>query len=523
VLNTFHRVLHAEEQSSTKLKSDLKEDCVKMRSRFFIFFLTSAVMIFLPSSWVGGIGEADTGILESLDQPGGVIDILSAPEYLDAAETSAPLPRQHKEIPIESYVSIFDAVKYAPANSTLVLNSHIVVHSDLTISSLAVESGGILIPDNGVTVTVSSLTRSPSSHWISGSGKVLIGDQTSVMVDWFGTVADGRTDDSAAIQKAVNALNSSGGRLLQFGNRNYGMSSTVTFPPHLGFVTIKAEGATFTLNSDIVAFDLNPELNSSTDFWNNTRNVLTWIGGMCNGSKLQNPKTATFLKILSWHDVLVQRVQVQGCNKGIWYEGGDTVKIRDSWFTNNVYDLYHSHLDTSGFGLQVVIIDGCRFIGKSVYGTENHILVRGAWNSYTITSSIFASQGITKIDISDSPVGYSAQGFLFQGNYIEQSVLGDVGLYFHNVYGTTIQGVAILANRFQSGSVVGLKMDNVLGAKISANVFNQTAACGGTPISIGYESSNIIVDDSNVLSTAPIVVENQLSRVITPPAVYGRK
>jgi len=79
--------------------------------------------------------------------------------------------------------------------------------------ALYMPNGAILSVDNGITLTIQSSLEAGSYQIFSGTGTVDIQREAAILSInpfWFGVKADGSTDDSAALQRAITTADGSG-------------------------------------------------------------------------------------------------------------------------------------------------------------------------------------------------------------------------------------------------------------------------------------------------------------------------
>lgn len=108
----------------------------------------------------------------------------------------------------------------------------------------------------------------------------------------FGAVGDGVTDDSGAIQAAVNAVSTSRGGVVYFPpNRSYYVGSTISLPvttTNMAALTFHGYGATLTTDQAISIFQRLPSSQSQANTYASSRvNIfgLTFIGDNTTGQK----------------------------------------------------------------------------------------------------------------------------------------------------------------------------------------------------------------------------------------------
>jgi hypothetical protein len=92
--------------------------------------------------------------------------------------------------------------------------------------------GGSLNPAAGTTLTINGPFHASSDFIFGGAGSVVISRPDKVYVQWFGAKGDGTTDDTVAVQRAVNAAGSAGAYFPCGGT--YILSSTITLPSSAG-------------------------------------------------------------------------------------------------------------------------------------------------------------------------------------------------------------------------------------------------------------------------------------------------
>ncbi|HEX7828656.1 MAG TPA: glycosyl hydrolase family 28-related protein [Thermoanaerobaculia bacterium] len=95
-------------------------------------------------------------------------------------------------------------------------------------------AGGVLQPANGVTITVNGPIVAPLkkvfANALAGQGTIALKNSDLVHVRWFGAKGDGATDDTAAIQAAINcAINSGLYCVVLLGSGTYKTTSTITY------------------------------------------------------------------------------------------------------------------------------------------------------------------------------------------------------------------------------------------------------------------------------------------------------
>lgn len=168
-----------------------------------------------------------------------------------------------------AYDSFAEAITYIGTSDakTLYITTQHRITSNTTIPSnisLVVLKGGSFAIDSGVTLTINGAFSAGRYQVFSGSGSVAFGAHTEVFPEWFGALADGATDDTAAFTKAIAA-----GSIIDLAGKTFRITTKLIFNVANQTIrngTLKFDGvnterlANITANSvtfDAVTFDGN--------------------------------------------------------------------------------------------------------------------------------------------------------------------------------------------------------------------------------------------------------------------------
>lgn len=91
---------------------------------------------------------------------------------------------------------------------------------------LSFEPGAVIEAEAGVAITFREVIEAGESYQIIRNGRVVMEKNNICYPEWFGAVADGKTDCTAAIQQAINSLAGGYGKIV-FAGKKYLVSDTI--------------------------------------------------------------------------------------------------------------------------------------------------------------------------------------------------------------------------------------------------------------------------------------------------------
>lgn len=148
------------------------------------------------------------------------------------------------EVKIED--SFSEAIeRIGSSERTLLVSDTQTISASLTVPSnvvLKFIDGGVLSIDSEVTLTINGPVDAPLRQIFSRTGKVVFGRNSpeKIYPQWWGAKGDGKTDDTSAIQKAIDSIpgGDGGGGLVFFPPGIYNVSSPIKLKQGLSLVGV---------------------------------------------------------------------------------------------------------------------------------------------------------------------------------------------------------------------------------------------------------------------------------------------
>jgi len=271
----------------------------------------------------------------------------------------------------------------------------------------------------------------------------------SVNVKDYGAVGDGSTDDTAAIQAAINYASSIGATLI-FPTGVFKCLSTLIFKNNVSYqgAGLSASGLIGTVisyagTSD--AIQINNPINSSTSAYINIRNIYVFCTTKTSGKAAIADVGSTYLNL--------ENVRVYGNDYGVILDQSEVVSIRNCnigvttagtaglWLVNNAA---HT-IGASAFFTNRITVDGCQFDA----GSTGQCIADDGGVSHTFTNNNFNGGG-TGIRCTN------VQGLLISGNEFEAATNNSISFNtttLASATGNYCTTVTVNSNYFSSSTV----------------------------------------------------------------------
>jgi parallel beta-helix repeat protein len=377
---------------------------------------------------------------------------------------------------------------------------------------------------------------------------------STVNVETFGAVGDGVTDDTVAIQAALDLAHTSGGGLIQFTpGKTYAVTNFLVV---YDYTTIYAYGATIKSvgNTGILRNFLSTETFSGYGGHSHIQ-VLggTWDGNAFNGTNGSVTAETNVMGFIHCEDITVRDARIMNVSSahGIEFnstDGGRALNCLFLGYRDNTSDASRTFSEAIQIDLALsgsaaiglfdntpsknILVDGCK-VGASTRcgsfgrGVGSHKAANGvyyygiqivnnrfddvahqgvygfAWRRVVIANNIVFNSGLSGIQLSrPDPVaeGYSANGknVSITGNTID-SAGDDSGIRVYGATGATWDQVAITGN-----SVLGLSTDTSNGIHVE---FCSRPTVTGNTIN-GTASTGIVVFDCSAANVSANTIRN---------------
>lgn len=345
------------------------------------------------------------------------------------------------------------------------------VLSAITGANVDVDADKLALVDDSADatkyITVKELIANTTSFTAFGSGAVSRSVQSELRdlylnVKGFGAVGDGVTDDTAAIQAAMTAAKTAGGRIVYFPTGTYLCASQLSITGGQG-LHLKGEAATgsvMTGGSTIkYSGTATPFLTLGSGASNSTRTLIEDLNVYYTSGSF----TGTLVKAVgSGLEISRAMLSGSGSSTGLYLldlDSSSTIRLRSVEFHNCQYGI--SGQDSGGAGsCNAVEISGCLFnSGLTVAGIRNP---GQAWHiSGTVFEALADLTGAAIVtDAACTAVGTSLIG-CWLGDASSNTVYTWIkwkgrglvvkGCYIHGNGGLTATGIALVAGATSFG------------------------------------------------------------------------
>ena len=320
----------------------------------------------------------------------------------------------------------------------------------------------------------------------------------------YGAAGDGTTDDTTAIQNAIDAAEAAGGGTIYFPRGTYKITATLvanTSAAHLQFLGDGNQYGPSVIKqvSNLTALSLPDDFNTHDTQAALIRNL-----------RISGPTTSssTVYGVSAYADCHLDRVGIDGFYQGLRLGSHSYYStIAGCMFSNN----YDSGVYLNGGNN--CVIDRCRFIGGSTgptpygLGAQSHaVVVLGSIGTRIINSSIeqYGSTGILVEGGGPTNSTWGSLGTVIVGNYFETAVTGALAAIYLG-YADQVNTVLIAGNYIQGGTVSGcwsIDANKAANVTIEANDIGFTAANNNTHGAVrgGANASKFMLINNRIYS-----------------------
>jgi hypothetical protein len=349
------------------------------------------------------------------------------------------------------------------------------------VSSAATSAANVsFIGFKGQIGNVENLASATGSDWIgftqSGTGAVAISAQDKlrqfISVKDFGALGDGITNDTAAIQAAINSLGSIGGTLW-FPSGNYIVSTSITASCPITVIGsgISASVITSTTaNIDVLTFSKWFSISHISFSVANTSNAIVQSASSSNHqqSEIRNclcTSANNFFVTYSPLEFVIDGNWITGTTAGIWFNSVAHPDQGDCYITNNTF--IPAGNGTSA-GIRITYGSGIYITANKFNGSGYaHIKFDGTnGGDYIIANNSLEGQPTYAIDLSPTALGGISK-ILINSNQFS----GDVTAHVHinGSYRTTVTDNTF--NNVTPSTGIGVHLVTCRYALITGNMF----------------------------------------------------
>ena len=312
------------------------------------------------------------------------------------------------------------------------------IKKDIVIKdNMSISPGAVIMPDDGVTVTVEGQIDAGKYKIFGEGGEFVINTENECCPEWFGAKADGKTDSTVAIQKAIDSFSDGCGTVV-FSSGTYIISDSLRISEGQCFLTLR--GTTGKIR----------ESTPSIIIADRKKPALEIKGASAGGTFDGNLEGVTVSHLVFSRSVMGG-------------ENSDTILIENTLYTT----LEHVGFSKSQNGVRAVNANGLRFNG--CHGTTGGDIIGNEVRGIYIDGTERGSTGILVTDYIY--YGYASEKSISYA-YKDISKVGDTGdrrISNFECAGTVDYGIAIYSDASgwaEDISINAMTMDGVRKAGI---------------------------------------------------------
>jgi len=361
--------------------------------------------------------------------------------------------------------SFADLLVANSGDSDIAINTDIVLTANITITKPLWMLEGGTITTNGYTLTINAPFNCGAVQCFAASaGQVVFGTATPrvFMPEWFGAIGDGSTDDSAAIQLALNIAGSYS--IIKFSPKKvYKVSSTLTIPITVDYMTLDGYGSTIygAVNGNILKISDTSTTNDHATYISILGLEILGFGSANSTYPLQNGIEIDAIIGCVLRDVIIREIPQTGI------VGTKSTASGSTYWNKVVFDnvqVHHCGAQTIKIGTASAVDDltmigcllnhgGCQIATNSANGSAYINAISLSMSGCEISgnySSTTAGAGY-RWGLQIQAANGMISGCHFELNCNDQAGSGDLML------DTTTKCISVVGCEFYSSDVTGAK------------------------------------------------------------------